>query len=260
MLTWALMLAGGAATAALDLGPLTQKHQAAVAGINCETLGSAYASVPSIVPFFSTLREMGTEPTKDEFETTTAFQERERKFWRDAFGEVGKVVLTKDINRNFIEYDADTLTVSVNFLIFAGRENLKGFYTLPIKVTESSSDYVGQNAFGATREVVHSNIQNASFIFSDGAFASDSVVADHWGATFKFQLGADEARAFKNGAKIVFLGKMAPPYLIRNQQRMRAKFSSGLSVSTNEAYFSVDPLCAAFIAQDRVVHTAMFNK
>lgn len=185
------------------------------------------------------LRRLAGLTTKDEFETTAAFEKRIREAeTKPLFGS-----LTPRSRMAFIaneidsKYDADTQILSVQIELsplpyFEGKLQTASF--TGVKVLKPSVEdlgiYKGQNAFGVTREVTKAKLNKYLF-----AFANDrefKAIENFLSGRFELPLPLEQAREAKANLRILFIVSLSKPFMGSYIDSRHPKIDSPYDVET----------------------------
>lgn len=173
----------------------------------------------------------GADLVKDEFETSAQFEARQ---YAALGNSVGPLVISKDVNLEYVKYNADAqdfiietylfdnTNMSYSVLSYPGliRTGLLGNVDVVISETETAGgSYEASNAYGAKATVVkvdrvtkgiwERQISSISGdLFNTGR--SDSIL-------FKMTLSPEKARFIKPQLRIAFLVMPKAPYLVKGR-------------------------------------------
>ena len=90
--------------------------------------------------------------------------------------------------------------------------------TIPVRLTQLSSEqYIGSNAFGATRAVEKVSAEEYGLAMPGDSWLSFGKKEDeNPDFTFFFQVPLDQARAFKGDSEIVLVCRLRDPWIYRD--------------------------------------------
>lgn len=136
-------------------------YAASVEGVDCTNVA---ARAKSVVPIEKALHGIASSypwgpPTKGEFESTTAFDQRVHDELSAKLGGTDRIVAVIPI-RDMMKYDADSSTLTINPVDKRIKENV-----ITVKAYSDiggESTYVGSNAYGASTEVSRHTLPNST--------------------------------------------------------------------------------------------------
>lgn len=224
-----------------------------VADVDCSNVVQRYQGV---VPFEKVARSIVENDakavlTKDEFETSEAFNNRASATYRTWLGGTDKVVLALPLGDWQLKYDADASSLKIGSPFSrdyygnsqTNRNELADFMVELFRDAKDGQAYSAQNAYGAVVDVsVRSTTRGALLFKLNGSYERNITGA----ANYNVSMSPDSARAFKAAPVMLILGKMATTFLDRSSDVNRPTISDPERHSTASYGFHIIPQCIIF--------------
>jgi hypothetical protein len=187
---------------------------------------------------------------KDEFETTADYSNRISDVLKSAMSGGQPLTTSKYFVNSEVPsgvYDADKGSMKVYASLRQSTkvsDSIKYASTAIVRMRSATSNYKGQNAFGATTGVTayRDNICGVAFV------NLDPVTDLKWMSTIDIQMTPEVARRSKGNMVLVYQASLTPPLMVPYSQRIAATLSEPTEIVTNgdvltaklERYFVVN--------------------
>lgn len=229
-----------------------ERYAASVVGVDCSNIEQRLQTIVSTQPLFENLARsfrLGF-PTKDEFETTAAFNSRMASRVSSAFGNAKTVVAVTDLPYN-TKYSADDGKLSLNPFRSIdnapGKANGDSYYVNAYVGGEDRGDYIGSNAFGVSAKVSKSTIWTVALTFKPPVEKFYTI------ATLEKSLAPVEAKSVKENGKLVFVAELNDLPITQHYERDKPMIDDPNDTAFRDNYVSVRPKCAFVVNRGKIV-------
>lgn len=240
---------------ALKRGISAEEYRAAVSDLkSCEDFEGRLDKLPDAAPLMIGALVDSKLPKKDEFETSTQFEQRQAAYWQARLGDLDRVIIRVPIEGYKVTYDADRSIAIVKYLT---DWMLKTQYIEFFKASEKRGSYVGTNAYGVSVNVNSYRDMIGRLEIPLNSFSGDAVPANRQWTTssktdmfkqWEIPLDPRNARAFKERPSLVILVRVVPPFLTYDSHYAGATIDSPTALSLNYRNFQGQIRCAAFVS------------
>lgn len=237
-------------------------YDKAVANLDCESIKSIDPAIFSLSRTYSNILNRkdvasGAVAQKDQFETAQDYSARLDDLWRKPLGSATTIVIDQTIGPS-AEYNADRELLTIDNLIHkldkdSNAPSASGYSSnVMVGGNESSSTYVGSNAFGVSRKIDVMKLTTLNFVFSERVLGypfRDGIGFLDAGLIIDKNL----AKAVMTRGHIVWIADAKSPFASYELYRDRPTLDSPTDVRSHDYNLSVKLKCVLFTVDGHIV-------